>query len=148
MRLATFALAIIALSGCTTSEQAMHNNPHAVGKAALCRSFVTTNDPHFRQELYTEMLKRSITSQQCAVMVNHQNEALAVGIAVVAIGAAVAICANNNCGGGGGGGYAWDQFQDHYGHLETRCRSRSTGQFAPDNYCAGTPVNDYTWPGQ
>ncbi|MEN5298789.1 hypothetical protein ABE530_10600 [Brucella sp. TWI559] len=146
----TLALAF-ALSACTTSKETLRNNPKSVGKAALCRSMVTTNDAEFRQELIIEAIKRGITAQQCVDMVRQQNQAIAAGVAIAAVGTAVAVCANNNCGGEGyqtqNYGYAWDLIRNQYGQPVYVCRSRSNGQFTYDYHCSGMAMNDYTWPG-
>ncbi|HEV2900330.1 MAG TPA: hypothetical protein VGX71_21345 [Pseudaminobacter sp.] len=145
----------LSLSACTTTQEALTKNPKAVGKAALCRSFVTTNDERFRQELYKELSRRSISAVQCADMVKKQNQAIAAGIAIAAVGTAVAVCANNNCGGGGGyygGGYYqgadWDAFYNQYGQIVWACREISSGRFTYDNNCAGKPMTDWRWPGK
>ena len=144
------------LSACTTSHEALSKNPKAVGEAALCRSFITTKDEAFRQELYRELSHRSIAPMQCAEMVKKQNQAIAAGIAIAAVGAAVAICANNDCGGGGGGyysgGYAqgadWDAFYNQYGQIVWACREVASGQFTYDHNCFGQSKTDWRWPGK
>ncbi|KAB2763062.1 hypothetical protein [Brucella anthropi] len=154
--LLTLVLAL-ALGACTTSKETLRKNPKSVGKAALCRSMLTTNDIEFQRELIAEAIKRGITAQQCVDMVKKQNEAIAAGVAIAAIGTAVAVCANNNCGGGTyrpnnyqpnyNYGYAWDLIRNQYGTPVYVCRSRSNGQFAYDYECAGMVQNDFAWPG-
>lgn len=148
----TLALAL-ALGACTTSKEALRKNPKSVGKAALCRSMVTTNDAEFRQELILEAIKRGITAQQCVETVRRQNQAIATGVTIAAVGTAVAVCANNNCGGGSSYhpphnyGYAWDLIRNQYGTPVYVCRNRYNGQFTYDYQCAGMAMNDFTWPG-
>ena len=148
----TLVLAL-ALGACTTSKETLRKNPRSVGKAALCRSMLTTNDTEFQKELILEAIKRGITAQQCVDMVKKQNEAIAAGVAIAAVGAAVAVCANNNCGGGNSYypthqyGYAWDLIRNQYGTPVYACRNRYNGQFAYDYQCAGMAQNDFTWPG-
>lgn len=142
---------VFALTACTTSKETLRKNPKSVGKAALCRSMVTTDDAEFREELITEAIKRGITAQQCVETVKQQNQAIAVGVAIAAVGTAVAVCSNNNCGGGGyqtsNYGYAWDLIRNQYGTPVYVCRNRQNGQFTYEYQCAGMSKNDYTWPG-
>lgn len=140
------------LSACTTSQEALHKNPKAVSKAALCRSYVTTNDHQFRQQLHDEMLRRSISATECSDIVKKQNQAIAVGVALAAVGAAVAVCANNNCGGGGYSGRTyngeadWDQFYNAYGQLVWACREVASGRFTYEYNCYGKAQTDWRWP--
>ncbi|WP_147377764.1 hypothetical protein [Mesorhizobium waimense] len=139
------------LSACTTSQQALTKNPKAVSQSALCRSFITTKDEGFRQELYAELSRRSISAAQCADTVKKQNQAIAAGIAIAAVGAAVAVCAKNNCGGGGGGRYYqgadWDAFYNQYGQVVWACREIASGRFTYDYNCYGQAQTDWRWPG-
>lgn len=145
------AILALSLASCTTSQEALNKNPKTVSTSALCRSLATTNDAGFRQSLYAELSRRSVTYDQCAEMVRRQNNAIAAGVAIAAIGAAVAICANNDCGGGGGysrpryQGADWDEFY-RYGQLVWACREVATGQFTYESYCYGKPQTDWRWP--
>lgn len=151
---AAFAAALLTLSlaACTTSQQALSKNPKAVTTSALCRSFVTTNDGQFKQALYVELSSRSVSGLQCEEMVKNQNNALAAGIAIAAVGAAVAVCANNDCGGGGSyrpsyyQGADWDAFYNQYGQIVWACREVASGRFTYDTNCYGKPQTDWRWP--
>ncbi|MER9232900.1 BRCT domain-containing protein [Mesorhizobium sp. M0622] len=103
-RAAASAAVVFALASasCTTSQEALNKNPQAVSTSALCRSYASTSDQSFRDNLYTELARRSVTPQQCADMIRKQNQAIAAGVAIAAVGAAIAVCSNNNCGGGYG----------------------------------------------
>ncbi|CAI2931903.1 hypothetical protein [Aminobacter niigataensis] len=141
----------LSLAACTTSQQALNKNPKEVSTSALCRSFVTTNDGQFKQALYVELTSRSVSAVQCVDMVKKQNNAIAAGVAIAAIGAAVAVCANNDCGGGGGyrpsyyQGTDWDAFY-RYGQIVWACREVASGQFTYDSNCYGKPQTDWRWP--
>jgi hypothetical protein len=90
--------------------------------------------------------------ERCASMVREQNQAIAAGVALAAVGAAVAICANNNCGGGGYTaptyyqGSDWDAFYNQYGQVVWACREIGNGRFTYDYRCAGKPQTDWRWP--
>ncbi len=156
-RASTALVFAFALTACTTSQETLRKNPKSVGKAALCRSMLTTKDEQFRQELILEAIKRGISAQQCVDAVKQQNQAIAAGLAIAAVGTAVAVCANNNCGGGGyrpnryepyyNYGYAWDLIRNQYGNAVYVCRSKMNGQFAYNYNCSGMVQNDFTWPG-
>jgi hypothetical protein len=86
-------------------------------------------------------------------MVKKQNQAIAAGVAIAAVGAAVAVCANNNCGGGAGyygGGYYqgadWDAFYNQYGQIVWACREIASGRFTYYHHCYGRPQTDWRWP--
>jgi hypothetical protein len=145
------AIVPLALNACTTTPQAVAVNPTKIGKSALCRSFVTTQDEAFRQLLFSELSSRSITPMQCGDMVMKENQALAAA-AVIAVGVtAVAVCANNSCGGGGyvppksynRYGAEWDMFYNQYGQQVWACRDTSNGQFTYDYRCAGSAKYDH-----
>ncbi|CAN7527685.1 MULTISPECIES: hypothetical protein [unclassified Aminobacter] len=146
------ALLALSLAACTTSQQALSKNPKAVSTSALCRSFVTTNDAQFKQALYVELSSRSVSALQCVDMVNNQNNAIAAGVAIAAVGAAVAVCANNDCGGGGGyrpsyyQGADWDAFYNAYGQIVWACREIASGRFTYDTNCYGKAQTDWRWP--
>ncbi|WP_457939815.1 hypothetical protein [Mesorhizobium sp. 10J20-29] len=151
--LRAFVLVIASLSSnaCTTTPQAVAANPTKVSKSALCRSFVTTQDNAFRQQLYVELSARSITPMQCGEMVTKENQALAVA-AVVAVGVtAAAVCANNDCGGGGyvppkrygRYGAEWDMFYNQYGQQVWACRDTANGEFTYEYRCAGSARYDH-----
>ncbi|WP_395447949.1 hypothetical protein ACHMW7_24065 [Aminobacter sp. UC22_36] len=57
------------------------------------------DDGQFKQALYVELLSRSVSALQFTEMVNSQNNRIAAGVAIAALGAAVAVRANNDCGG-------------------------------------------------
>ncbi|MCA0005092.1 hypothetical protein [Mesorhizobium sp. B264B1A] len=112
----------------------------------------STKDARFQQDLYAELTRRSMTVSQCADMIRKQNQAIAAGIAIVAVGAAVAVCANNDCGEGGYSrpnyyqGADWDEFYNPYPQLVWACRSISTGQFVDYSNCYGKAQTDWRWP--
>lgn len=153
-RAAVSAAAVLALASasCTTSQQALSKNPSAVSASALCRTLASTKDARFQQDLYAELTRRSMTVSQCADMIRKQNQAIAAGIAIVAVGAAVAVCANNDCGEGGYSrpnyyqGADWDEFYNPYPQLVWACRSISTGQFVDYSNCYGKAQTDWRWP--
>ncbi|PDT47659.1 hypothetical protein CO661_11895 [Sinorhizobium fredii] len=99
-RLCVAAAIAFALASCTTTQADLRKNPKAVSKAALCRTFLETYDPSFKQEIALELGRRGISYYECPAMVQKQNQAIAATVAIAAIGTAVAVCANNNCGGG------------------------------------------------
>ncbi|PDT39976.1 hypothetical protein CO656_19275 [Sinorhizobium sp. FG01] len=99
-RLCIAAAITLALGSCTTTQADLRKNPKAVSKAALCRTFLETYDPSFKQEIALELGRRGISYYECPAMVQKQNQAIAATVAIAAIGTAVAVCANNNCGGG------------------------------------------------
>lgn len=153
-RAAVSAAVVLALANasCTTSQQALSKNPSAVSTSALCRSYPSTRDERFRDALYTELARRSVDARQCAEMVRKQNQAIAVGVAIAAVGAAVAVCSNNNCGGGGYSrpnyyqGADWDAFYNQYGQVVWACREIATGRFVDYGYCYGKAQTDWRWP--
>ena len=144
------AASTLILSNCTTSQQAFQANPSAVTTSALCRTLVETQDIQFRQELYSEITKRSVSVAKCEEMVRSQNQAIAAGVAIALVGTAVAVCANNDCSGGGYRnpyqGADWDEFYNQYGTLVWACRSIATGQFTYDSDCYGKSKIDWRWP--
>ncbi|MER9301067.1 hypothetical protein NKI38_32120 [Mesorhizobium sp. M0621] len=148
---AAVALAFVSAS-CTTSQQALTKNPNAVSASALCRTLASTKDGKFQQDLYAELVRRSMTIDQCTDMIRKQNQAIAAGIAIAAIGAAVAVCSNNDCGGGGYArpnyyeGADWDEFYDPYPQLVWACRNIATGQFVDYSNCYGKAQTDWRWP--
>ncbi|WP_320249093.1 hypothetical protein [Mesorhizobium vachelliae] len=141
-----------ASASCTTSQQAFNKNPSAVSTSALCRTLASTNDVKFQQNLYLELTRRSVTVEQCADMIRKQNQAIAAGVAIAAVGAAVAVCSKNNCGGGGYArpnyyqGADWDEFYNQYGQLVWVCRDIATGQFVDYVNCYGKAQTDWRWP--
>lgn len=147
------ALFALPLASCTTSQQALSKNPKAVNTSALCRSLANTNDAQFRIDLLTELSRRSVSVDQCATMIKQQNQAIAAGVALAAIGAAVAVCANNDCGGGGYyqpryyQGADWDAFYNQYGQVVWACREIATGRFTDYSNCYGKVQTDWRWPG-
>lgn len=153
-RAAASAAAIFALASasCTTSQEALNKNPQAVSTFALCRSYATASNQGFRDDLYTELARRSVTPQQCADMIRKQNQAIAAGVAIAAVGAAIAVCSNNNCAGGGyvrpnyHQGADWDEFYNQYGQLVWACRDISSGQFVDYGNCYGKAQTDWRWP--
>jgi hypothetical protein len=147
------AAIVVALSatGCTTSQTAFLKNPDAIDTTSLCRTLNTSTDPVFRQQIVGELSSRSVTLAECARRVQNQNQAIAVGVAIAAVGVAAAVCANNDCGGGytGAGYYQgadWDQFYGQYGQLVWACREIGSGRFTYDYECAGKPQTDFRWP--
>lgn len=140
----------LVLSGCTTSREALKKNPKAVSTSQLCRSLAGATDQEFRLDILTELGRRSVTVDQCAEMVRKQNQAIAATAAIVAVGAAVAVCANNNCGSGGYSTYQgadWDAFYNQYGQVVWACREISSGRFTYNSNCYGKPMSDWRWPG-
>lgn len=148
---AAVALAL-ATASCTTSQQTLAKNPSAVSTSALCRTLSSTKDAKFQDDLYAELVRRSVTLVQCADMIRKQNQAIAAGIAIAAVGAAVAVCSNNDCGGGGYGrpnyyqGADWDEFYNQYRQLVWACRDIATGQFVDYSNCFGKAQTDWRWP--
>lgn len=148
---AAVALALASAS-CTTSQQALTKNPSAVSTSALCRTLSSTKDAKFQDDLYAELVRRSVTLAQCADMIRKQNQAIAAGIAIAAVGAAVAVCSNNDCGGGGYvrpnyyQGADWDEFYNPYPQLVWACRDIATGRFVDYSSCYGKAQVDWRWP--
>lgn len=99
-RLSIAAAMAFALASCTTTQAGFRKNPEGVSKSALCRTFITNTDLAFTQELTAELARRRIDPIECVSMVQRENQAAAVIVAVALVGTAVAVCANNNCGGG------------------------------------------------
>ncbi|RUY28881.1 MULTISPECIES: hypothetical protein [unclassified Mesorhizobium] len=85
-------------------------------------------------------------------MIRKQNQAIAAGIAIAAVGAAVAVCSNNDCGGGGYvrpnyyQGADWDEFYNPYPQLVWACRDIATGRFVDYSSCYGKAQVDWRWP--
>jgi hypothetical protein len=151
---AVVAVVSFALStaGCTTSREALKKDPKAVSTSALCRSWTSATDQEFRLDILQELSRRSVTVEQCGEMVRKQNQAIAAGIALAAVGTAVAVCANNNCGGGGyyrpyHDDADWDAFYNQYGQIVWACRSVTTGRFVYESNCYGKAQSDWRWPG-
>ncbi|MER9431376.1 hypothetical protein [Mesorhizobium sp. M0408] len=153
-RAAVSAAVVLALASasCTTSQQSLKKNPSAVSTSALCRTLASTKDATFQQDLYAELTRRSVTLDQCAHMIRKQNQAIAAGVAIAAVGAAVVVCSNNNCGGGGYArpnyyqGADWDEFYSQYSQLVWACRDIATGQFVDYSNCYGKAQTDWRWP--
>ena len=101
IRIVTLGLALgvsTILSGCSTTQAQFDKNPKAVSKGALCRTFLESGDPYFRQSLEAELIRRNLNPYDCPAMVQAQNQAAAAIVAVALVGTAVAVCANNDCG--------------------------------------------------
>jgi len=83
----------------------MHNVPRGAeqdppgSEHVRALQIICLDERSFRDGLYTELVRRSVTPQQCADMIRKQNQAIAAGVAIAAVGAAIAVCSNNNCGG-------------------------------------------------
>ncbi|KQZ80898.1 hypothetical protein ASD64_11440 [Mesorhizobium sp. Root157] len=153
IRAVATAFLALSLASCTTSREALNKDPKAITTSALCRSFFSTNDQQFKVDILVELSRRSVSAEQCATMVKQQNQAIAAGVAIAAVGAAVAICANNNCGGGGYTpnyyqGADWDAFYNQYGQIVWACRAIATGQFTYASNCYGKAQTDWRWPGK
>lgn len=91
----------LALASCTTTNSEMAKQPERVSQAALCRSYVQSQDVSLRSRVEFELMRRGISPSSCAQMVQNQNTAAAALVAVALIGGAVAYCRNHNCSGGG-----------------------------------------------
>lgn len=80
---------------------------------------------------------RGIGLDECPAMIEKQNQAAAVAVGSVAVGAAAAVCANND-----GCGYTpaadWDQFYGPYGHMcgLSMWSHMTTGQYDFRNVCS------------
>lgn len=98
---AAFA-AMVVLPACTTTQSEFAANPRTVPKVNICRTYLETPDPYFRQKLAQELGRRGISPYECPGMVQQQNNAAAALVAVAAVGGAVAYCSRHNCGGEGG----------------------------------------------
>lgn len=107
MNLRAFLLLFAApllLSGCAVSPKTFYANPASVKDTTLCRTFLDAaqkGDNQYAKDTATEARKRGLTLKQCQNKVSTENAVL-IGIAVVATGAAaVAACQGGGCGGGG-----------------------------------------------
>jgi hypothetical protein len=124
-----FAVAAISLSlaACSTTTKEMDTQPQKVGKAALCRSYVQSQDEGLRYKIHVELARRAIDPASCFQMVQQQNQAAAALVAVAVVGGAVAYCANHDCGGGGGyRPYRGNcQYDGQYDAAGNRCGRRS-----------------------
>lgn len=110
----TFALLLavpMIVSGCATAPKTFYANPASVKDTTLCRTFLDAAEKgqeQYARDLGAEARRRGLTLEQCQSKVNTENAVL-IGIAVVATGAAaVAACSGGGCGGGGYSSYQTD----------------------------------------
>lgn len=111
-------------------------------KYQLSEGYIKESDAYARLEMKRKALRADEEKDN--------KTAAAVFAGALLVGAAAYAASK-----GGGGGYddsddyAWDQFDAPYGAgYQWRCRSKPSGQFAPDYQCAGSPKIDTTWPGK
>lgn len=103
MRGSLAALIALALTGCTTTQEAFDKNPKQVPKVDICRTLIQqiNVNPAFAKDLVTELVRRGVNPYECPAMVQKQDQAAAALVAVAVVGGAVAYCSNHSCGGGG-----------------------------------------------
>ncbi|MGH6860038.1 MAG: hypothetical protein ACRECY_07275 [Phyllobacterium sp.] len=137
-------------SGCTTSSESFYKDKTKGDKTSICRAYLKTQDPAFRQDIEVELTRRGVSAFDCAAIVKAQNTAIAAGVAVALVGAVAVACANSSGGCRGGGGYSagsdWDEFYNQYGQLVWACRDIGTGRFTYQYAWSGLPQTDYRWP--
>lgn len=123
---ATCALMAFALTACTTTQAEMGTAPEKVSQAALCRSYVQSQDDTLRYKIQFELSRRGIMPASCFQMVQNQNQAAAALVAVALVGGTVAYCANHYCGGGGYTAYRGNcQYDWQTDAAGNRCGRRS-----------------------
>lgn len=142
----SFLLALVLISGCTTTSKSFYSNPSAADDTSLCRAYSKTKDVPYKRDLSKELDRRNISLSQCKKLVRNQNTKIA---AVVAIGAIAAVACANSTGCGSGLSYEqadWDQFYNEHYQLVWRCREINTGRFTYDSNCSGKVKTDFRWP--
>lgn len=96
------------VSGCAASPKTFYANPAAVKDTTLCRTFLEAaekGDEQYARDTGNEAGSRGLTLEQCQSKVNTENAVL-IGMAVIATGAAaVAACSGGGCGGYSGPAY-------------------------------------------
>lgn len=96
-----FAVPVIA-SGCAAAPKTFYANPSAVKDTTLCRTFLdaaNAGNEEYARDTAAEARRRGLTLEQCQSKVDAEN-AILIGVAVVATGAAaVAACQGGGCGG-------------------------------------------------
>ncbi len=129
MRGSLAALIALALTGCTTTQEAFNKNPKQVPKVDICRTLIQqiNVNPAFAKDLVTELVRRGVNPYECPAMVQKQDQAAAALVAVAVVGGAVAYCANHHCGGGGyANPYRGNcQYNWQYDAAGNRCGNRS-----------------------
>lgn len=119
---------------------------------------LSADEREYLSALASQVSARSLDPRRCEQIVAAQNSRITEGVVTAVVAAAVVggviYCAvEEDCDLGGlydfgSTGYAWDQFYGPNGNLITRCRSRSSGQFASNSNCAGLTRSDHVWPGK
>lgn len=136
------------LSGCTTNGQSAKIDLTSKSTNALCHVVLANPDQATKQQAVDLLVRRGATVEKCQRLITSDNQIM-TGIAVAGVAVAAGAAAKNGYGGyyaPHSYGAAWDAFYN-YGRVAWRCRDRATGRFVPDYMCAGSPMNDYTWPG-
>jgi len=136
------------LVGCSTTSETFYKNPKKVGDTSLCRTYLETKDYDFKRDIRRELSSRAILASSCAQRVRKQNNQIAAGVAVAAVGAAVIYCTRGgrSCGGGGSYGADWDQFYNDRYQLVWACREIQTGRFTEVENCSNKYQTDNRWP--
>lgn len=143
----SFLMALLVISGCSTTSKSFYSNPYAANDTSLCRAYSKTSDVTYKRDISQELDRRSISLSHCKKLVRNENTKIA---AVVVLGTLAAVaCANSTGCGSGYSGYEqadWDQFYNQYYQLVWRCREIRTGRFTYDSNCSGKFKTDSRWP--
>lgn len=130
-RASVVALISLALAGCTTTQTEFANNPKAVDKVSLCRTYLQSQDPVFQQQIVAELDKRSVKAWDCPALVQQQNQVATAIVAVALIGGAVAYCSNHHCGG--------SSYQAYQGNCRYNWQRDAAGNRCGDRSAAARP---------
>lgn len=154
-RLATIATALFVASlvaACAASPTQFAARGREMGDTRVCRTWVSASegtDKDFMDATAAEVTRRGLDYERCRELINQQRAAIGAALLVTAV--VVAAASSDGSGGAPAAAYdseyAWDQFQNEFGQLTTRCRGVQTGRFADNSRCAGKYVNDVRWPG-
>lgn len=150
MRMIAATAAVSVLAGCATVDRRLDTAENR----ELCKSYVVsqaTKDWAVEQDRVREMTERGLSRGDCSRMLGNDrweaDTVLAVGVAVLAVAAIVAIAKR---GGGGDPStdyqWDWDLFYDEHRQLMWACRGVQSGQFADAWRCAGKARTDARWP--
>lgn len=156
-------MAVLAVSGCTASRNAILTGGSELTNEKICRRYsVDTKEfkekpPTKKQAQYLVardrfMAQRGLNAEACERFVRKESRKVALfALSAAAVGAGVYAASRTDWSGPGyggyGGGYAWNGFYDHYGNYVWRCTNRSNGRWAENYHCATYAKVDNTWPG-
>lgn len=159
----TTALIASLLSGCALSPAEFREKRYEVSDTRLCTTLrnatsaavANGEDSYFEFQVRAEVERRGLDDESCARL--ERNQAIAIGVGVLAGAALVASSRGGGAVAGGATGYAstaydydweWDQFYNQNRFLVWACRGVQTGQFAEQYRCAGKLQTDWKWPGK